>query len=349
MLYSISVNNYRSIEKTNLTLRYSRKRAPASHIFADYIPFLEDGKIRAVPVLVIYGANSSGKSTLLSALKTLSYIVKNGHDRKYYTPDRMLSGEEETRFSLNMAEEGKAWCYSLSYDGEAIRREVLMDGDKTVLSGGEAKFSLLGKDSPVRKRIEGMLFFDPFSYSVGDSFSTFVNLSGKSRKECFESVLSLVRKLDLTVDNIIDGEEWKTEHRDGEMNEILFSLDEESEGTRRLFSLISMMLASLSSGSVLVIDEIDVSLHPIVLRALVSLFCDTRYNTTNAQLICSAHNTDLLDAPFLNDDEIAIFEKTRKKGSVIERLSEKERGRNPVSRRAVYLKGGYSGIPFPYV
>lgn len=95
MLYSISVNNYRSIEKTNLTLRYSRKRAPASHKFSDYLPFMEDGKIRAVPVLVIYGANSSGKSTLLSALKTLSSIVKNGHDGKYYTPDRMLSGRKK--------------------------------------------------------------------------------------------------------------------------------------------------------------------------------------------------------------------------------------------------------------
>lgn len=44
-----------------------------------------------------------------------------------------------------MAEEGKDWHYSLSYDGEAIRREVLMDGDKTVLSGGRQNSLFSGK------------------------------------------------------------------------------------------------------------------------------------------------------------------------------------------------------------
>lgn len=349
MIEAIGVRNYRSIEETELELSYTRKRAPNNYRLYNYLPFLEDGKNRLVPFEVIYGANSSGKSTLISALKALCAIVKNGHDRKYYSPNRMLKSGKETAFTLIMISGGERYTYTLSYDEEAVRSETLKRGEEIILSTSGGKKSALAAKSVVRKEIEGINFFDPFSYSVTDSFSRLVSLSGKKRKECLESVVSLIRKLDLSIYGVVDGGEWKTQHRNCEREDVRFSLSDESEGTRRLFALVSVMLASLYSGSVLVIDEIEVSLHPIVLRALVSLFCDRRYNTMNAQLICSSHNTDLLDASFVNDDEIAIFEKTEKRGSVIERLSGKGSSPSPASRREQYLKGGYSGIPFPYV
>lgn len=346
MLESVSIRNYKSIESTVLDLSCHRRRSVEG---SDYLPFLEDGRRKVVPVLVIYGANSSGKSTFLSALKTFSDIVVTGYRGEYYRPNRLAGGDEDTSFSLSVLSGGVKWEYTLSYDGESIKEERLVKGEAVVYAGGrKIQPSLKEYDSP-RRELENILFFDPFSYSVEDSFSTYLRLSGKSREECLDNVLSLVRKLDLTVDNIIDGEEWKTEHRNRESDEILFSLTEESEGTRRLISLISVMLASLSTGALLIVDEIDVSLHSMVLRSIVSLFADRRYNTRNAQLICSSHNTDLLDAPFLHSDEIALFEKTRKRGSTIERLSDKKCGRSPSSRREYYLKGGYSGIPFPYV
>ncbi len=347
MLESFSVDNYRSIESTVLSLTYGKKRGRRDYSSLDYLPYIENGKVRLVPILVIYGANSSGKSTFLSALRTLREIVVNGHDGKYYHPDRYNREERVTTFSISFLIEEERWKYTLRYDTEGIREETIEKDGDTIFSGlPDGKTALtMDEGRKIRREIESILFFDPFSYTLPDSFSLYVKRSNKTRKECLGDVVSIVRKLDLRVDNIVDGEEWKTEHRGGK----LFSLTDESEGTQRLFSLVSVMLASLSTGSLLLIDEIDVSLHPMVLRAVVSLFSDKRYNKLGAQLICSSHNTDLMDARYLGNDEIAVFEKTMKRGSVIERLSEIEPSPGLKSRRSLYLSGAYSGIPFPYV
>ncbi len=370
MLYSFGVSNYRSIQSAVLLLSWPGKRVPAHYGDYQSLLFVEDGKRRAVPLVVIYGANSSGKSTLLGALKDYVSLMREGIGSVKYTPDRFLS-VNGTTFRAEVVARGKLYSHMITFNGSEILEESLEEEHKTVfrMEKGRLKTGSVPVSSCLdeqQRQIlsvvsammgnpfafaleERIIFFNPFSYSVPDCFSRYVSISGKKRKECLENIASLMRKLDLSVDGIRDGEVWQTEHTDSKKNELWFTLEEESEGTKRLFALLSVILASLSSGGILVIDEIDTSLHSIVLRQLVSLFLDKRYNTTGAQLVCSSHNTDLLDAPFIQKCEIAFFEKTKKNGSVVGRLSEIDGVKNLSRFRTDYLEGRFSGIPFPYI
>lgn len=138
-------------------------------------------------------------------------------------------------------------------------------------------------------------------------------------------------------------------HIDSQGNEVEFDFEEESEGTKRLSCLLGMLLFALEHGNVVIIDELALSLHPLLTSELVKLFKDKRYNTNNAQLIFTTHNTDILDNDLLRISEIGIVNKTIKKGSTIKRVSDFEGVRNVTNFRKQYLHGTYTGIPFPFI
>ncbi|XVV02099.1 AAA family ATPase [Actinosynnema sp. CA-248983] len=82
---------------------------------------------------------------------------------------------------------------------------------------------------------------------------------------------------------------------------LLFDLEDESAGTRSWLTLLPAVLRLLGEGGVLVIDEIDASLHPRLTAQLVSLFRDAEVNPKAAQLIFTTHDPSLL-SPALGDD-----------------------------------------------
>ncbi|EQD77864.1 hypothetical protein B1A_02654, partial [mine drainage metagenome] len=84
--------------------------------------------------------------------------------------------------------------------------------------------------------------------------------------------------------------------------ELAFDFAEESEGTRRWFSLIGPILKTFEFGQVLIIDEIDAGLHSNLSARLVELFQDPSANPNNAQLIFTTHDTSLSN--HLNRDEV---------------------------------------------
>ena len=140
-------------------------------------------------------------------------------------------------------------------------------------------------------------------------------------------------------------------HEDVDGREVRFNFAEESDGTQAAFGLIGVFLSALEQGKVLMIDELDRSLHSLVLREIVRLFKDKRYNRRNAQLIFTAHNTDLLDADFLRVSEVGFVDKTKKRGTTLARLSDfKDKGvRNVSDFRRRYLMGEFKAIPFPHI
>ena len=76
---------------------------------------------------------------------------------------------------------------------------------------------------------------------------------------------------------------------------VIFSLARESRGTQRLYALIGRFLAALKSGSILVIDELENSIHPLIVERIFELFHDPRINEKNAQLIFATHSVVLLE------------------------------------------------------
>ncbi|MGN0867667.1 MAG: ATP/GTP-binding protein [Oligosphaeraceae bacterium] len=183
---------------------------------------------------------------------------------------------------------------------------------------------------------------------------------GVDVQRAFAEIDELLRRLDLGIRRMeyhpeAEGgatdiiEAIRTFHNDVEGREVQFSFADESMGTRAAFGLLGVCLAALHSGKTLVMDEIDSSLHSLLVAELIKLFRDKQYNRNNAQLLFSAHNTDLLDRELLRVSEVGIVNKTLKQGTMLRRLCDFKGVRNVTNFRKQYLEGRFSGIPFPYV
>ena len=121
---------------------------------------------------------------------------------------------------------------------------------------------------------------------------------------------------------------------------------QESEGTKKLFSIIPVLLPLLRHGGVLLIDEYDARLHPILTTSLIELFHDEKTNPGNAQLIFVTHNTNLLNPRLLRRDQISFAEKDRFGATHLYSLVELRGVRNDASFEKDYIKGKYGAIPF---
>ena len=144
----------------------------------------------------------------------------------------------------------------------------------------------------------------------------------------------------------------QTLHRDEEGREISFRLnEEESDGTQNLVFLLARMLLALERGSTVFVDELDRSLHPLLVRSLLNLFVDRTLNPNGARLVFTTHCTDLLDNSILRLSEVAIVSNGLRTGTRVRRLTDlKKEGvplRNVTDFRKNYLDGFYAGVPFP--
>ena len=82
----------------------------------------------------------------------------------------------------------------------------------------------------------------------------------------------------------------------------------EAAGTQRLIGLFGPLLQAAENGKLLLIDEFDASLHPLVARFLIRLINDPRVSSKGAQLLLTSHNTTLMDLDILRRDEIWLVQ-----------------------------------------
>ena len=120
---------------------------------------------------------------------------------------------------------------------------------------------------------------------------------------------------------------------------------EESEGTKRMFSLIGHWIDALRNGKILVIDELDTKLHHLLNVFLINLFHDPTQNKNDAQLIFTTHNINLLDQDIFRRDQIWFTEKDGETGasdlySLIEYSPRKDK-----DIQKGYLAGKYGALP----
>lgn len=119
--------------------------------------------------------------------------------------------------------------------------------------------------------------------------------------------------------------------------------DLESKGTRRLISLLIPALEALSRGALLVVDELDTSLHPFLARAFVSLFSQAESNPRGAQLVFSTHDVTLLGRDFLLQDQIWLADKNSEGASIFTPMSDfRLRSRDNLER--AYRHGRFGGV-----
>jgi len=119
---------------------------------------------------------------------------------------------------------------------------------------------------------------------------------------------------------------------------------EESAGTRQFFALSGRFLHALHEGTVLVVDELDARLHPLLTRQLISMF-NSSANRQNAQLIFTTHDQGLLDSKRIRRDQVWFVEKDKMGASELFCLAEIKGVRKEANFEKAYLLGQFGGVP----
>ena len=130
-----------------------------------------------------------------------------------------------------------------------------------------------------------------------------------------------------------------------------YPIEIESTGTRKLFRLYIAIYVCLNiQPSVLIYDELDSYIHPLILRRIVAMFHDKKINKTGSQLIFTAHNLIVLDNRELRRDEIWFVEKDERGFTNAYSLdsfkTDEDKIRSDVSYGKHYLAGRFGAIPY---
>lgn len=118
----------------------------------------------------------------------------------------------------------------------------------------------------------------------------------------------------------------------------------EAAGTQRLFRLFIPLLAAIDLGKLLLIDEFDTSLHPLVARFLIQLINDPAVSSRGAQLLLTSHNTTLMDLDILRRDEIWLMELDEAQSSCLAPLVRSSPRKHELIAKG-YLRGRYGAVP----
>ncbi|NER05559.1 MAG: ATP-binding protein, partial [Okeania sp. SIO3C4] len=122
-------------------------------------------------------------------------------------------------------------------------------------------------------------------------------------------------------------------------------IKEESVGTQVLFALGGMILDKLEKGGVLVIDELDNSLHPHLSRFLVDLFHNETSNPHNAQLIFATHEASLLESHLFRNDQVCMVQKSDEGASEVFSSADFPEIPNGAQLYNYYMRGQLGGNP----
>ena len=149
----------------------------------------------------------------------------------------------------------------------------------------------------------------------------------------------LIKNVDIQVEHeIIDENNNKHIYR--------LSFDEESRGTRVLFALAPFLKRAFESEKVIIVDELEKSLHPTLIECIVKLFNNKDINKANSQLIFTTHAANLLNINLLRRDQIWFTEKNPNNGVSSLYPLDSFSVRKDENIYKGYLSGRYGAVPF---
>ncbi len=426
MLISFSVSNHLSF-KEQVTLHMTAVGGPSE------LP----GNVRPVPLnrtsaarplellksAIIYGANASGKTNLLCALRDFAQFVRKSHDMPLEagTPVKPFLLDKEIRrqpavFEIELLLSGVRYRYGFSADEQNVHEEWLYIADKgpekplferTMESDGEEPryayrfgrsvkrsfknltdkvrpnalmlsvgaqfnapeavavatflsrlFNYPGFDMPLKVPTQTELAFlgtmlqfadiglDHLELTQRDASDLEAFLARESRgsNEETHDIDRLLRPLvQESLKKAKDEKEIGYVYKDSQGEPVFIPERLQSKGTMQLLRTFLTILRQYRRNALILIDEIEDSLHPLLCEALLKFFHDLPDN--GSQLICTTHNTDMLNADVFRRDQVWITEKTPLGASKLYSLAEFKGVRKEAKLGKQYLEGRYGGLP----
>jgi hypothetical protein len=423
MLLQFSVSNFRAFrsqQTLNLAASNYDKALPENCITPD-LPGLKHR--RWVKGAAIYGANASGKSTLLEALESfVGFVRESAKTTDPQTPIAQIepyaldpaAADEPTAFAVTFVNDGVRYEYRVAATRKRIWHESLRAfpvGKEQVWFVREWSDELndhvfspdspkgLPRDRAVEKRtLPNMLYLSKaiaenrkelepvFRWLVNNlkflDLSTKAGLGSSFTEKELEAansslsakIVSLLRHADLgvtgagvveislTKDEIRKGfpelssdlvEELSKRtakrpqliHRAPTGRSLALPWNSESAGTHRLFALVGPLLDILRSGYTVCIDEIETSMHPLMVRELLRLFFSYKENPKSAQILFTTHNPLLLDPTLIRRDQVWFTDKDDEGRAHLYPLTDYQ-PRQGESLVRGYLSGRYGAVPF---
>ncbi|RFC72761.1 ATP-binding protein [Streptomyces sp. AcE210] len=361
---------------------------------------LSDGKtLQVYPVVGVFGANASGKSNVITALKKMQQAVVNSYgpwtsysgipDREPFALDSESPAESTFYEADFVLDDGVRWAYGFELGDRRVesewlhsypkgRRQVWLDRDasrdvefefpadriqdRALLARTTRQNALLLSRAASDNHPQLSRIFRWFRSNLWDitpetelkkreAYTARQLLDEKNR----DRVQELLRVADL---GIRGAEVERTPgnsppkvrllHGGSDSDAVAFDWDKESFGTRSWFALIGPLLLALDNGAVLLIDELDASLHPKFAAEVVRLFQAPWSNPQGAQLVFTSHDASLLKTPrggrFLEPGQIWLTEKDKRGATELFPLSDLDPGPQEDLEDS-YLAGAFGGVP----
>ena len=140
--------------------------------------------------------------------------------------------------------------------------------------------------------------------------------------------------------------EVRVSHDTGGGRPVELDLDEESDGTQKMFALAAPWLDTLANGHVIVFDELHDNLHPALVRFLVDRFHDPEANTKGAQLVFTTHDTSILNQDVFRRDQVWFCERNSRHETRVFPLTDFRPRRGVENLERSYLSGRYGALPY---
>jgi AAA15 family ATPase/GTPase len=275
------------------------------------------------------------------------YYYPNGRRALVFTRDEAIKGEKKEKYTF----------------GNAIKRPL------DVVENTSVKTLFISRASQLDRDIAKEVFnFFANSFVARYSMLDNVNLVEQLFKENREVILKALQIADSDIVNIIIQKEEvmvkkvNTQYSPSSVTvsdekqlqikimtyhkiapEIPFDFyNEESDGTRKLFALLILMIDIVKNNKILIIDELEASLHNDIVEYIVALF----HASESAQLIFSTHNTNLLDLKKLRKDQIYFVNKKEDASTDLYSLFDYKDFRDSMDAEKGYLQGRFDAIPY---
>ena len=339
--------------------------------------FSVDGE-QMLKSVALFGANASGKSNVIKAIRACVNMVRSSHN---YNVDTRFAispfkfedyANKPSSFYIRFLLNGVEYEYSFSFMHDEIITETLYyypNGRKSLVfrrdeSRGTEKKDIyefktvikrpfdvadntskktlyISRASQMDREIAQKIFLFLCNDIVLDYQVANIDSLDNLFKERKEQMLEVLRTADSDIiDFKIQNNAITTFHRTNPS--VAFDFEtEESEGTKTLFRMMVRMIGIIHEGKMLLVDEIDNSLHTQLVEFVIGMF----NHSNHAQLIYTIHNTHLLNTDFQRRDQVYFVNKREDGSSDLYSLFDFKDFRDTLDMEKAYLQGRFDAIP----
>ena len=377
MVLEIALTNFFSInEKVILDMQAANIQTKEARALEDNT--FSVGNERLLKTVAIYGANASGKSNIIKAIKAAVDMILDSHNYNEgdifgFKPFKFGDKNAPSEFYIRFIIEGIEHEYSFTCTRDEIiteslyyypkgRRALIFSRDERKAGGKKEKYeftTVIRRPMDVASNTSRKTLF----------ISRASQMDREKAKEVYrwfneQLVFSYRGKTSFAIDRFLgdnkdavlrvlkaaDSDIVEFIYKDGELTtfhrrnpSLPFDFNtEESEGTKILFKIMLTVMDVVRNNKVMFLDEVETSLHTRLVEYLISLF----HSSKSAQLVFTTHNTHLLDMTRFRKDQIFFVNKRDDSSSDLYSLFDYKDFREKMDLEKAYLQGRFDAVPY---